>query len=57
MENIEKLLCEMQVDFICAPKNKRTIARALNLVSRAHVPFGQHQDTELWKINFQRPSF
>ena len=20
----------------------------LNLVPRAHVPFGQHQDTELW---------
>ena len=24
MENIQKLLCEMQVDFICASKNTRT---------------------------------
>ena len=23
-----------------------------NLVSRAHVPFGQHQDTELWNNQF-----
>ena len=23
-------------------------ARSINLVPRAHVPFGQHQDTELW---------
>ena len=26
MENIQKLLCEMQVDFICASKNKKTNA-------------------------------
>ena len=26
MENIQKLLCEMQVDFICASKNTRTNA-------------------------------
>ena len=26
MENIQKLLCEMQVDFICASKNIRKIA-------------------------------
>ena len=26
MENIQKLLCEMQVDFICAGKNTRTKA-------------------------------
>ena len=24
MENIQKLVCEMQVDFICASKNTRT---------------------------------
>ena len=24
----------------------------VNLVPRAHVPFGQHQDTELWKNQF-----
>ena len=24
----------------------------LNLVPRAHVPFGQHQDTELWNNQF-----
>ena len=23
-----------------------------NLVPRAHVPFGQHQDTELWNNQF-----
>ena len=26
MENIQKLLCEMQVDFICVSKNTRTNA-------------------------------
>ena len=26
MENIQKLLCEMQVDFICSSKNTRTNA-------------------------------
>ena len=25
---------------------------ASNLVPRAHVPFGQHQDTELWNNQF-----
>ena len=25
---------------------------AINLVPRAHVPFGQHQDTELWNNQF-----
>ena len=25
-----------------------------NLVSRAHVPFGQHQDTELWNNQFPK---
>ena len=24
----------------------------VNLVPRAHVPFGQHQDTELWNNQF-----
>ena len=24
----------------------------INLVPRAHVPFGQHQDTELWNNQF-----
>ena len=27
-------------------------ASASNLVPRAHVPFGQHQDTELWNNQF-----
>ena len=34
---------------------KQTVARSgfsLNLVPRAHVPFGQHQDTELWNNQF-----
>ena len=26
---------------------------ASNLVPRAYVPFGQHQDTELWNNQFQ----
>ena len=26
MENLQKVLCEMQVDFICASKNTRTTA-------------------------------
>ena len=25
---------------------------SFNLVPRAHVPFGQHQDTELWNNQF-----
>ena len=30
----------------------RAVDRAHNLVPRAHVPFGQHQDTELWNNQF-----
>ena len=29
-----------------------TIRQIFNLVPRAHVPFGQHQDTELWNNQF-----
>ena len=30
----------------------RFYSSRLNLVARAHVPFGQHQDTELWNNQF-----
>ena len=36
MENIQKLLCEMQVDFICASKNTRTSAPS-SRVTRNHA--------------------
>ena len=29
-----------------------TIRQIFNRVPRAHVPFGQHQDTELWNNQF-----
>ena len=28
------------------------LSKILNLVPRAHMPFGQHQDTELWNNQF-----
>ena len=31
MENIQKLLCEMQVDFTCASKNTRTNAPSIRI--------------------------
>ena len=37
----------------------KSLPRLLNLVPRAHVPFGQHQDTGLWNtstISFPEPS-
>ena len=33
----------------CANKDAKIY---VNLVPRAHVPFGQHQDTELWNNQF-----
>ena len=41
MENIQKLLCEMQVDFICASKNARTNAPSSRITQShlsAHAP-------------------
>ena len=34
MGNIQKLLCEMQVDFICASKNTRTNAPSQNSLAK-----------------------
>ena len=36
--------------FILSKKKYKSeiVCLAANLVPRAHVPFGQHQDTELW---------
>ena len=37
MENIQKLLCEIRVDFICASKNTRTNAPiASSCITRNH---------------------
>ena len=36
----------------CAGKMPPCCAGLRNLVPRAHVPFGQHQDTELWNNQF-----
>ena len=34
------------------PGLKKSHVIETNLVPRAHVPFGQHQDTELWNNQF-----
>ena len=37
---------DFEIDFRCSFNSLG------NLVPRAHVPFGQHQDTELWNNQF-----
>ena len=34
--------------YVRSKDEHQQISGNLNLVPRAHVPFGQHQDTELW---------
>ena len=51
-ENI-KLIKDRFQAFSLFLKKIVSIKQCGNLVSRAHVPFGQHQDTKLW--NNQQP--
>ena len=43
-----------QKRFLCFNQEQITkeLGPGINLVPRAHVPFGQHQDTELWNNQF-----
>ena len=45
-----EVLCETELQNNCACVTYDPVG--LNLVPRAHVPFGQHQDTELWNNQF-----
>ena len=42
----------MQKNFFKKRKDRRHRLLESNLIPRAHVPFGQHQDTELWNNQF-----
>ena len=37
---------------VCHAQKRRALGSRINLVPRADVPFGQHQDTELWNNQF-----
>ena len=43
---------EVYFPFRSCAEPEKLIAICRNLVPRAHVPFGQHQDTELWNNQF-----
>ena len=41
-----------RAQLITLPAHTGKFEKPTNLVPRAHVPFGQHQDTELWNNQF-----